>query len=181
MNRYNLREDGKYEIIVYGNPKYNGIILIDSEDLDLVSDYTWRIHKVNNLDHLFYAIAYEDLSTIRMHRILMGIENPEIHIDYFNGNGLHNFRSNLRIVTRSENALNSKINSNNTSGKNGVYFRKPGPHCPKGEWNAKITINRKKKYKIFSVKKYGYNKAKEKAFEAMDILEKEFNIIAEHR
>ena len=59
---------------------------------------------------------------------------PEQQLDHINRNKADNRIANLRAVTRSENQLNRKRNSNNTSGRNGVY------PC-KGGFSASIKIS----------------------------------------
>tara|TARA_R110002126_G_scaffold274175_1_gene419107 strand:+ start:173 stop:700 length:528 start_codon:yes stop_codon:yes gene_type:complete len=64
-------------------------------------------------------------------------------IDHIDGNRVNNKLSNLRLVTRSQNAMNKCIQSNNTSGHVGVFKRKDT-----GKWTAyigkgKVTIDGK--------------------------------------
>lgn len=49
---------------------------------------------------------------------------PENTIDHYDGNGLNNRIENLRDVTAKLNSRNSKMHKNNTSGVNGVYWKK---------------------------------------------------------
>lgn len=59
-------------------------------------------------------------------------------IDHINGDKLDNRMENLRIVTYKQNAQNSAIKSNNTSGYKGVSLTKE-----KNKWRAYININKK--------------------------------------
>ena len=54
-------------------------------------------------------------------------------VDHKNGNRIDNRIENLRKATKSENAMNKCIQSNNTSGVTGVFFRKDT-----GKWSACI-------------------------------------------
>lgn len=76
----------------------------------------------------------------RMHRLIWklvyGVEPEEI--DHINGNGCDNSLSNLRSVTKKENARNLKLNKSNTSGVSGVFWTKGT-----GKWKAQIKVNNK--------------------------------------
>lgn len=63
------------------------------------------------------------------------------HIDHINRDRADNRVENLRAATKSQNAFNSKIRSDNTSGFKGAYFDK----CQAGKkkWKARIQVNGK--------------------------------------
>lgn len=72
----------------------------------------------------------------KAHRIIWVIENgrwPECEIDHINGIRDDNRIVNLRCVTKSENARNSKMRTTNKSGVQGVHFNKLV-----GKWEAYI-------------------------------------------
>ena len=59
-----------------------------------------------------------------LHRIIaerMDLDFPNL-IDHIDRNKLNNQRTNLRPATRSQNGMNSEIQSNNTSGCTGVHW-----------------------------------------------------------
>lgn len=62
-------------------------------------------------------------------------------IDHINGVVTDNRISNLREISKAENALNSKLRSDSTSGQTGVSFDKA-----RGFWKAYININGKQKF-----------------------------------
>ena len=68
---------------------------------------------------------------------------PEM-LDHIDGDGSNNRIENLRECTASENAYNSKLRIDNTSGIKGVYWHKHGK-----KWYSNITVEGK-------VKRLGY-------------------------
>lgn len=79
----------------------------------------------------------------KAHRLIWFMHHgewPKHHIDHIDGNGLNNRMENLREATASQNMMNTRLRSDNTSGVKGVSFDKS-----KGKWHAYININRKRK------------------------------------
>lgn len=101
------------------------IAIIDDEDLNLVSKYIWHYAdqgtggkgyaKTNNKG--------KKPALLRMHRIILGLRGKE-KVDHINRNTLDNRKSNLRIVTQSQNMMNAGIRKTNKSGFKGVHFAK---------------------------------------------------------
>jgi hypothetical protein len=60
------------------------------------------------------------------------------YIDHIDGDSTNNRIENLRAATQSQNAGNSVIRKNNTSGYKGVTYRKDT-----GKWQAAVMVNRK--------------------------------------
>jgi len=59
------------------------------------------------------------------HRVAWALhygEWPDGEVDHIDGDGENNRISNLRVVTSSENSMNTKVHGHNTSGHIGVYF-----------------------------------------------------------
>lgn len=79
-----------------------------------------------------------------VHRLIFlyhhGYLTPGMEIDHIDGNPSNNRIENLREVTRTQNALNSKISSTNTSGVKGVIWLKKA-----GKWAAYIYVLGKQK------------------------------------
>jgi hypothetical protein len=98
------------------------IAMIDDEDEDVVMRHKWH---VNRRFHTRYAITTaRDESgkkkVLKMHRIIMRVDDPSVEVDHINGNGLDNRRHNLRLATAAQNRQNRPAQSNNTSGFKGV-------------------------------------------------------------
>ena len=85
-----------------------------------------------------YAATRIDNQQVPAHRFLIGAKQGDI-IDHKNRNKKDNRLCNLRKCTKSENALNSKIREDNTSGHTGVWYRKDTK-----KWVAEIKLNYKK-------------------------------------
>lgn len=122
----------------------NGMeISFDDEDAALVSGYTWAA-SCSKEGNPWYASAYvpgtwRRRKTILMHRLILGAR-PGERVDHRDGNGLNNRRSNLRQATNSQNRMNSRPDSTNTSGVRGVCF-----HRQSGKWRAFIEFQGKRR------------------------------------
>jgi len=88
------------------------VAIIDSIDFEAVSRFKW-CSMWNQYTHSFYAYRWVlrdgKGTTQYMHRFLMELAHGDKRqVDHFNHDTLDNRRSNLRIVTQSENAKNRK-------------------------------------------------------------------------
>jgi hypothetical protein len=110
------------------------VALIDDSDLALVSQYKWFADKRKTRAG-FYASRSNMRNGIRtklyMHRLIAGAADRGLDVDHKDGNGLHNWRSNLRITTRSLNNVNTKAR-NGSSKYKGVSLHLPSG----GMWKA---------------------------------------------
>lgn len=111
--------------------------LVDDEDFEELNKYKWSTLKHT---HTYYACRVYKKYMILMHRVVLKAKKGEI-CDHINRNGLNNTRSNLRIATRRQNAINSKINARNTSGHTGVSWDKS-----RKKWVVRSKINGKYLY-----------------------------------
>lgn len=112
--------------------------LFDKEDLDVVQHFCWcksGTGYIHTNDHTFGHII------IKMHRMVLKLEDPNILVDHINGNRLDNRKCNIRVCNRSENNKNQTLNPNNTSGYKGVSWFKETK-----KWRAYISINNKHVY-----------------------------------
>lgn len=119
-------------------------VKLPNTDLEMITDpdiwekakkYHWcfnchyyAIGWINELKRqvMFHVFAFPDCPVGMVH-------------DHIDRNGLNNTRENIRFVSQSDNCKNKSLNSKNSSGYAGVYWRKD-----KQKWRADITINRKK-------------------------------------
>ena len=111
----------------------NEYFLCDLEDWNNLKKHCW-------LKSQGYAVSRINGKVISFHKLIMQCKNG-MYIDHIFqiANGLcDNRKNNLRIVTKQQNAMNSKLYANNTSGYKGVYWDKK-----REKWLSQITYNRK--------------------------------------
>ena len=104
--------------------------VIDAADAEIVDGRNWYLDRSGGQ---MYAKS-DAPSRVRMHCLLMGLSGALV--DHNDGDGLNNRRSNLRAATRGQNACNSKIRADSTSGFRGVSL-----HRQTGRWHAYINSN----------------------------------------
>jgi hypothetical protein len=111
------------------------IALIDDEDFELVNKFKWCAEKRRNT---FYAsTCLVDGRVFHMHSLIL-LKTTGHEVDHDNRNGLDNRRLNLKLVTRSQNNLNSGLRRDNTTKIKGVYYNKSNKN-----WYARISVNKK--------------------------------------
>ena len=113
----------------------------DLEDYELIKDYRWCFDSDG-----YVVSSYRKngkIHHIRLHRLVMGNPNDIYEIDHKHGynSKYDNRKSNLIIATKSQNQMNTKIRSNNTSGVTGVCWSKKD-----GKWCAYINANKQNIY-----------------------------------
>ena len=132
-NRYDL--SGMYGI---GYDDINNKeFYFDLEDFDKIKNFSWTVNEFG-----YVTSTDQQGRGVRFHRVVMGLY-PDgdfaTQVDHIiNENKNDNRKRNLRIVTISQNSMNQKIRSDNTSGVTGVYYDKK---CNK--WRAGIGYNNK--------------------------------------
>lgn len=110
----------------------------DLEDYDIIKNYCWYKDKKG------YVVSTDSKTrkTILFHRIITNCPDGYIP-DHILGKETryNNRKSNLRIVTKQQNGMNSALSENNTSGVTGVKW-----HSRDNIWEACITVNYKRIY-----------------------------------
>lgn len=107
-------------------------ILVDIEDLPMLSEYTWFLGRSG------YVRAWDGRGQCSMHRLLL----PEsTQVDHINRDKLDNRRSNLRPATAAQNAANRRSRRGSSSKYKGVYWDKKH-----GCWHASIKIAGRSKH-----------------------------------
>ena len=110
------------------------VALVDDIDYEYLNQWKWFANKSG---HTFYPTRHTykggKRTSIRMHQVLAERLGFEHKADHVNRNGLDNQRHNVRDATKKQNAENSRIPSNNTSGYKGVSWHKKA-----SKWLAQI-------------------------------------------
>jgi hypothetical protein len=116
------------------------VALVDDEDFERVNQYCWcagiTTHRDGSKTVYAKRANNEVLAFYCMHRLILGITDPQIEVDHEDHNGLNNQKYNLRVATSSQNQANAKVRSDNTSGFKGVCW-----HKQHEKWNARIQVN----------------------------------------
>lgn len=93
--------------------------IFDADDVNKVRDTKWR------LSHGYIMSSHRFLGSInQFHKIVKDASTNEF-VDHVNHNTLDNRKCNLRIVSKSQNAMNSNFNYN-TNTPRGISLRKDG-------------------------------------------------------
>ena len=129
-NNYDLSGEYGVGYDCNGNPFY-----FDLEDYDKIKKYCWHLDKDN------YVCANVNGTTIKMHRIILGLHEEKIQVDHIFHNNNDNRKSKLRVVTNQQNSMNKDKPINNTSGHRGVSF-----YEKRNKWRVYITINGERKH-----------------------------------
>jgi len=118
--------------------------IVDDCDFEMLSKHKWSFKKdPSSGKSIGYAVRSVRLAggkciKLYMHRVILGLEKGK-ECDHADGIGLHNWRSNLRECTRTQNMQNRSIHRNNKFGVKGIEI------SPNGDkYVAKIIVNRRK-------------------------------------
>lgn len=135
-NFYDLNFEDEYGLYGIGYCSNTGRpFYFDMDDYNKIKDYCWY-------EHIYKKQKYSDLrtnvpnsrSSIKMHYLI-----AEKYSDHIDRNPLNNRKHNLRKASATENGRNRGLQSNNTSGFTGVWFRKDT-----NKWSAVIAIAKNK-------------------------------------
>lgn len=110
----------------------NKVALVDDDDFENLEIVKWYLNPKTG-----YAYGYFGKNQKRLlHRVILGLSDPEQKIDHHDRCRLNCCRHNLRPCTNSQNAMNSKKKSTNKSGFKGVCWEKRYK-----KWRVTITKN----------------------------------------
>jgi len=146
-NPFFIHNDGVTLFITDKKGKKTGLaFIIDYDDLEKVSQYTWHINFQTGYIQARTREGRGKSKGLYLHRLIMGAQ-PEDEVDHKNGIKIDNRKKNLRICTRSQNCHNVGGYKNNTNGIRGVS------PTQWGTWKAQMQIKGKplrKTFKTFS-------------------------------
>ena len=115
-----------------------GYALVDDEDYEELNQYNWYAGNwVGGISAVRGIWVNGKMKHSSMHGMIMGTPSG-MHTDHIDGDRLNNQKSNLRICTASQNAMNKGKPLDNTSGYKGVSW-----HKLQKSWIAKIVLNKK--------------------------------------
>ena len=124
-NRFSFDVDVAIGYTQKGEPFY-----IDRDDYECVKDFCWR----KDIDG--YIVTTVNRKSLYLHRYLMAAEAGLV-VDHLNHDTTDNRRSNLRVVTQSQNMQNTVVSTRNTSTVAGVNWDGKAQ-----KWHSRINVNK---------------------------------------
>lgn len=119
---------------------------VDDEDYRTLNlgSYNWNPIIGRNTT---YAKTYKKGGTIYLHRLIMGLLDAtrSVFVDHIDGNGLNNYRTNIRVTNNMGNQRNARkrLSAKTSSPYKGVCFDADKSKSP---WVARITLSGKQKH-----------------------------------
>lgn len=104
------------KIPLSGNHGAGLYAIVDDDDFSRLSKHSWCMDVGGG-----YPMTRYKTKAYRMHKMVLPAPKG-MYTDHINRNKLDNRKSNLRVVTNSQNMLNTGLYSNNTSGHKGVTY-----------------------------------------------------------
>jgi len=126
---------------------YELSVLVDENDYRTLNlgSYKWRriIGRTTT-----YVATYNKGKTLYLHRLIMGLSNAprSVFVDHIDGNGLNNYKTNLRVTNNTGNQRNrhKSLSAKTSSTYKGIYYNNTNKESK--PWTAQITLSGKWKY-----------------------------------
>jgi hypothetical protein len=110
------------------------VAFVDDEDFESLNVFKWYAHKYKHTYYAQRAIRVGDRQRIiKMHRVILDLQNKYPWVDHEDGNGLNNQRCNLRVATYLQNQMNKRKKANCSSIFKGVSW-----HLRTGKYQTRI-------------------------------------------
>jgi hypothetical protein len=93
--------------------------MVDDEDFEWLNRWKWCANVKNGKIY-----AKRTNKSIAMHRVIMGVTDPNIDVDHEDLTGNNNQRSNLRVATQLQNSSNRAVDRRSKTGFKGVSHSK---------------------------------------------------------
>ena len=100
------------------------VALVDDSDYEYLSQFKWYSSSHGYAMRNGKMVNRVREKRISMHREILGVTDPNIHVDHINFDILDNRKSNLRICSNSENSKHRKVTGLGTSKFKGVCWYK---------------------------------------------------------
>lgn len=126
-------ELGCYRLRLSGYRHRDKFILVDEQDVEIVSKYRWYPH-IKGRSVYAQTRPLRGVSPIRLHRLIMKPEEGMV-VDHINHDGLDNRRQNLRCGTQSQNMMNKGASKSAKTSYKGIWQTRQG-------WVAVITTSK---------------------------------------
>jgi hypothetical protein len=112
------------------------IALVDDTEYERSIQSMWRPRVAHRKDGSVMSIyAQRHDFPAYLHRFILGVTDPKVHVDHIDHNGLNCQRANLRIATNAQNHQNMRLSISSASGYKGVTW-----HSYAQRWMAQICI-----------------------------------------
>lgn len=113
--------------------------IIDESDYSKIEKHNWHVIKTKSTPYAGTNVSKG--KALRMHRLIMGVTDPDLLIDHINHNGLDNRKQNLRLASSLQNIGNQRKMPGKSSRYKGVSWIND-----KKKWRASIHINKHPKH-----------------------------------
>lgn len=113
-------------------------IKVDTDNLDLIRQYSWHIKKSKDSKDYVRASFTENGKTkrITLHRLIMNAKSDEM-IDHIDGNTMNNMKCNLRKCNKNQNMWNRQKHKTAQSIFKGVRITEYGTYRARISYNNK--------------------------------------------
>ena len=122
---------------------------VDDEDYEWLNQWKWSIYDTRGKTFYAKRLVYINgkQTTLKLHRVILGLIDPKCHVDHKDGNGLNNQRNNIRIATRSENntnrhgwgsSIHAGVHLDKQYNRWRAYIQKDNKHVHLGSFGSEI-------------------------------------------